>query len=142
MRSGVWSLLRCGATSSRTPAGVACYSLTSGKRASCARGATDATSRERLGKRPVNCGGRGRVPSPASHRPLTGLSPDRGVPLPDRVVAGPAQGVQNGGGGGTSARGPGFRSGFFPPSQGGAVPRLAGRHLLFLPRPPHAPQRL
>src|SRR2546428_11632229 len=100
MRSGVRSLLRCGAMSSRTPAGVACYSLTSGKRASCARGATDATSRERLGKRPVNCGGRGRVPSPASHRPLTGLSPDRGVPLPDRVVAGPAQGVQNGGAGG------------------------------------------
>src|SRR3989442_4254438 len=122
--------------------GVACYSLTSGKRASCARGATDATSRERLGKRPVNCRGRGRVPSPASHRPLTGLSPDRGVPLPDRVVAGPAQGVQNGGAGGTSARAAGSRFVFFPPSEGAAMPRISRRNLLFVPRPPNRPPRI
>src|SRR5205809_714332 len=142
MRSGVWSLLRCGATSSRTPAGVACYSLTSGKRGSCARAATDATSRERLGNRPVNCGGRERVPSPASHRPLTGLSPDRGVPLPDRVVAGPAQGVQNGGAGVTSARAAGSRFVFLPHSKDAAMPRIAGRHFLFVPGPTNVPERV
>src|SRR2546427_2726292 len=142
MRSGAWSLLRCGATSSRTAAGVGSYSLTLGKRASCAQGVTDATSRERLGKRPVNCGGRGRVPSPASHRPLTGLSPDRGVPLPDRVVAGPAQGVPNGGAGVTSARAAGSRFVFLPHSKDAAMPRIAGRNFLFVPGPTNVPERI
>src|SRR2546427_14776 len=142
MRSGAWSLLRCGATSSRTAAGVGSYSLTLGKRASCARGATDATSRERRGKRPVNCGGRGRVPSPASHRPLTGLSPDRGVPLPDRVVAGPAQGVPNGGAGVTSARAAGSRFVFLPHSKDAAMPRRAGHSWLLAPRPTNVPERI